>query len=175
MRMFDIPCFPNEVEDLMKAWSDYWGEVPAMTIVDDIEKLKGVKDYQSFGEMIVTLGNAAKSMNTVVFGIHHINRSGGSAAQRPKLRTMTYGGDYDASYVLGLWRPAAQTLRVSVLKNRTGEDDPNGTYYAELHVEATRAVIREKTWYEIYGGKEDEDSERDSTTVEVGTKGEENQ
>ena len=145
MKMTSTPVTPVEVGDTVSAWTEYWGEVPVMTIVDDISKMKGVRDYQDYDEAVIELGRVAKKRNAVIMGIQHVNRDGEDATKRPRLRAMKYTGEYEAAYVLGLWRPQPMVLRVSVLKNRTGEDDPNGNVYAALHADAPHVLIREQT------------------------------
>src|SRR4051812_20594528 len=59
-----------------------------------------------------------------------------------------YTGEYEAEVVLGVWRPVDNELRISILKNRNGEDDPAGQDYVSLYADPSRAIVRAKTYYE---------------------------
>lgn len=151
VRAIDRPVAATDVDPILKALADYWGRPPSLVIVDDVSKLKMDREYQAYDEAFLTLHRAARRHHTVVLALHHLHR-GDSMARRkqPKLSDGKYTGEYEAELVLGNWRPSPDELRISVLKNRFGEDDPEGGLYAKLYANPATVDIREQTYFETF-------------------------
>lgn len=160
MLVVDQPVAPTDLAEILEAHSMYWGEVPAMLVVDDIASLAmKSRDYEGFDSTILELRRVARRYQTTVVALHHVHR-GDSAARSHKLKMSDgkYSGEYVAETILGLWRPKPQEpeLRVSILKNRFGQDDPNGDLYARLYADPARCQIRDVDYFEgmrFNGGK----------------------
>lgn len=52
-------------------------------------------------------------------------------------------GEYEAPIVLGLWRPQHNQLKVGILKNRFGPDDPEGRSPVDLYADPSTCDIRD--------------------------------
>jgi hypothetical protein len=154
MRVTDRPVDPKQVGEIVAADREYWGIPPALVVIDDLKKLI-LKDYEKQGldAGLLELHRQAKKNGNVVLVLHHVVRKrsqdkgsgwGNDAQSRRRpvaLFDAQYTGEYEAEIVLGVWRPVDNELRISILKNRNGEDDPAGQDYVSLYADA-------KTYYE---------------------------
>lgn len=59
-------------------------------------------------------------------------------------------GEYEAEIVLGAWRPSEKEMKVAVLKNRFGADNPNGGLSVHLHADPSTVDIRDHE-YGVFG------------------------
>lgn len=152
MLVVDQPVAPSDLGEILEAHTMYWGEVPKMLVVDDIASLMmKSRDYEGFDSTILELRRVARKYQTTVVALHHVHR-GDSAARNHKIKMSDgkYSGEYVAETILGLWRPKPQEpeLRVSILKNRFGQDDPNGDLWARLYADPARCMIRDTEYME---------------------------
>lgn len=158
--MYDHPIKSSDVSDLVYAAEEYYGETPAVVVIDVLKNVVAEKSYEGYITAIEDLHRAARRHGTCIFVLHHVNRQGRNASGTKPVRLDDgqYGGEGDAEIVLGLWTPKWQedpinpgqwiplldpTLRVSVLKNRFGRKDPEGRdVYVDLRVDYDRMVIQ---------------------------------
>lgn len=151
LSVIERPVSAEQIDEIITAHTEYWGRVPPLVIVDDVSKMRMEKrDYEGFDTAILELHRVARRHGTVVLGLHHVHRGDSSSRQkRVTLKDGKYTGEYEAEIMLGLWRPLTQshrpTLRVSVLKNRSGQDDPTGETFVSLYADPARAEIRDFT------------------------------
>jgi hypothetical protein len=152
MRLLHEPVQAEEIGQIMEADAEFWGQVPALVVVDDVSKLK-MKDrsYQDFDGAMLELHRAAKKHQTVVLALHHLHRGDSSNRTKPiRLSDGKYTGEYEAEIVLGAWRPSEKEMRVAVLKNRFGVDNPNGGLSVQLHADPATVDIRDHE-YGVFG------------------------
>lgn len=148
----DRPVAPTDLGEILEAHAMYWGEVPPMVVIDDIASLAmSSRDYEGFDSTLLELRRVARKYQTCVLALHHVHR--GDSAQRThriKMADGKYTGEYVAETILGLWRPNPQLpeLRVSILKNRFGEDDPTGNLYVRLFADPSKCEIRDQSYFE---------------------------
>jgi predicted ATP-dependent serine protease len=150
VRFLNTPIAAEDVGDLIAADKEYWGETPGLVVIDDVSKLRmKERGYQDFDTAMLELHRTARKYNTVLLGLHHLHRGGSSARTQPiSLHDGKYTGEYEAEIVLGMWRPEHNVLRVGVLKNRFGADDPTGKLYAELYADPANVEIRDRDFYQ---------------------------
>lgn len=133
----------EEIADFMKAEIEFLGEAPAMVVVDVLTD--GLTDEENVGEVrrIVRRWKAAgRRFGFVTLILHHIKR--GTAANGTSKVTQQdglYGGEQDATHLLGLWRPGAETLTVATLKNRMGPANADGFMSVDLKADYPHARI----------------------------------
>jgi KaiC/GvpD/RAD55 family RecA-like ATPase len=145
LRVLDRSINPRELRELIECDAMYWGEPPALVVVDDVSKfLTGERGFDAYDEAFARMHSAAREFDTVVMALHHIRRNTGSAAKidfasNPiGMSDGRYGGEYEAEMVLGLWRPHPMVARVGVLKNRYGPSAPDGSLHVDLRVDPLR-------------------------------------
>lgn len=149
------PTSAIEVGEVIAADTEFWGKAPALVVVDDVSKLKMDRDYSSYDGAFLELHRAAKRHNTVVMAIHHLHRGDSSARTKPiRLTDGKYTGEYEAPIVLGLWRPQHNQLKVGILKNRFGPDDPEGLHPVDLYADPSICDIRDSYTPGIAVGRE---------------------
>lgn len=143
---YDQSVSVEDVDEMIQADKVWFGQTPVLVVVDDVRKLRKDADgeYEAFEHAFFELHQLARKHDTVVLALHHINRKReGHGVQPVNLDDLKYGGDFEAEIVLGLWRPVRDRLRIGVLKNRSGEDDPAGGLFVELKVDFEHAKIEE--------------------------------
>ena len=145
LRIHSDPVSVDEVDEIVTADTEYWGQAPGLVVIDDVSKLvMEERDYSGFDTAMLELHRIARRHKTVVLALHHLHRGDSSARTKPiKLSDGKYTGEYEAEIVLGLWRPAEHELKVGVLKNRFGNDDPTGGLVANLHCDPALVDIRD--------------------------------
>jgi hypothetical protein len=145
---YDQSVSAEDVDEMIQADQVWYGKTPSLVVVDDVRKLRKEADgeYEGFDHAFFDLHQLARKHDTVVVALHHINRKReGHGIYPVNLDDLKYGGDFEAEIVLGLWRPERSHLRIGILKNRSGEDDPAGGLYVDLDVDFEHAKITEKT------------------------------
>lgn len=145
----------NEVDEVVAAETEYWGEAPLLTIVDNLqnllEKEEGAAEYR---RILSRLHKVAKKHDTLVMALHHLRRrppkkrgedelEDDPGSQPVHLDDALYEGDKEAQYVLGLWRPQWNRMHVGVLKNRMGSASRTGAVHASLYCDVRRMEISE--------------------------------
>lgn len=151
----DTPVSAVQVDEIIRADTEYWGKAPELVVVDDVSKLKmEERGYSGFDEAMLELHRSARRHKTVVLAIHHLHRGGEEQkvrrSRRPRMHDGKFTGEYEAPIVLGVWRPVEDRVRISVLKNRFGPDDPDGEMYTELMADPTKCQFRVPTQIESY-------------------------
>lgn len=151
IRVIDRPVTASEVGEIIRAYREWWGRPPALVVLDDVSKLRmEQRDYQGFDASLVELHMVARAEDTVILGLHHLHRGQSSNREQPiRLSDGKYVGEYEAEVVYGLWRPNARRLRVSIVKNRFGDDDPSGRLYVELYADPARVSIRDLDYWDV--------------------------
>lgn len=122
LRFSDIGMGVDELDDLIEAETQWFGQCPVLMVVDNAGDLvEGEDDPAKFGKVFRALRDIALRREMVVLALHHIKR--GDAADgdvRPKMSDGIYGGERPSSSVLGLWLPGPGEMAVTILKHRHG-------------------------------------------------------
>lgn len=148
VRLLHEPIEAEAIGQVVEADAEYWGVTPSLVVVDDVSKLR-MKDrgYTDFDTAMLELHRMAKRLKTVVLALHHVHRGESSARIKPvRLSDGKYTGEYESEIVLGLWRPTEHEMKVGVLKNRFGPDNPNGGLSAKLYANPATVEIRDFDW-----------------------------
>lgn len=144
IRWSELPLTSDQIQDFLRAEVEFLGETPVLVVVDVLTDMLGGAE-ENVGEVrriVRELKKAAKKFRTTVVVLHHIKR--GKAANGTSTVTLQdglYGGEQDAQIVLGLWRPAEQTMTVATLKNRRGVANADGFLNADLRADLAHARV----------------------------------
>lgn len=144
----------REIDELVRAETEYWGEPPLVTVVDNLsnvlEKEEGAGEYR---RALAGLHKVGKQNDTMVMALHHLRRqppkkrvtenddNDDEGTKPVHLEDALYEGDKEAQFVLGLWRPQWNRMAVGVLKNRMGEAARNGALHTSLYADLKRMRI----------------------------------
>lgn len=123
-RMYDLSMSVKDLNDLVLAETEYWGQVPGLVVVDNVANMVGDMTYESFRSAFIGLQKVARLRSTVVVALHHVKRD--SSSGKLSLHSGSYAGEQESEVVLGLWRSSGEALQVGILKNRNGMADPGG-------------------------------------------------
>lgn len=148
VRAYDLNVNPRELLSLVRSETEYWGEPPALTVVDNVSNLLQDGNYEEYRKLFNELHRVARMGDTFILALHHVTRG----AQSGKPLTMTSGqfaGEQEAEMMLGLWAKDQESINVSVLKNRQGEADPSGQLHKTLRFERERMLVRDYTDEEL--------------------------
>ena len=137
----DYPLRVTDVDSLVTATEEYFGEYPKLIVVDNLKDVVTTEGYEGHREALRELHRVARKFHTTVLILHHINRQsrGGEGDRPPTLRDGQYAGEQDAEFVLGLWQDPEipSRLWVRVLKNRFGQKNTE----AGLEIDLERVQI----------------------------------
>lgn len=133
VRMYDLSISSNELYGLLEAETEYWGHSPALTVVDNIGNLVRDGSFEDYRRAFSDLHRVAREFDTFVLALHHVRRNTNRGPLRPTMASGQYTGEQEAEIVLGLFTEARDRLQVSILKNRSGQSDPNGEMHYPLH------------------------------------------
>lgn len=163
VRFVDRDMGPKVVEEVVAAETEYWGEPPIITIVDNagnlIEKEESAQEYQG---IFNALHRVAKNQQTFILALHHLRRKPAASKKDreeeqddPGIESVhsadiLYAGGRNANFVLGLSRPTPDRLRVNVLKNRMGLMSPSGKVNTHLIFDGARARVGDVSTVESY-------------------------
>lgn len=145
IRFVDHRVSAEQVDEVVTAHTEYWGETPTWVFVDNLKNIRRDRkkgEYEGYVQAIEELHQVARVHNCVVVVAHHVKR--GDRALRstvPHLDDGKYGSEDEAAFVLGLARPTRDVLRVGILKNREGDDSPDGSLYVDLPADFSRVRI----------------------------------
>lgn len=150
-RFVDRSMGARTIGEVVIAETEYWGEPPLLTVVDNVgdlvEKEESAAEY---GRIFRELHQVARENETCVMGLHHLRRKPPSVGQKDEddpmlkpvhLHDFLYAGGRAVQFALGLWRPHSDTMRVGVLKNRMGPASSSGRLFAELGFDPAHARL----------------------------------
>lgn len=143
IRWSDRHVSAEELIELLKAEVEYLGEAPVFVVVDVMtDMLAAEENVGEIRRIVRQLKAVARRYRTTVLALHHVKR--GKAATGTSTVTLQdglYGGEQDAQFVLGMWCPGEQTLRIAVLKNRRGPKHPEGLLAYDFRVDYPHARV----------------------------------
>lgn len=134
-----------QVDERIVALTEYWGETPQLVVLDTISDIRrGGDDYSAWRGLWLDLRAMSRHYDTTIMFAHHLkgNSSGRDGDRAPQLSDGKYGSHEFCEIVLGLHKPRATELVVSVLKNRggrTGVQFPLVADYSRLELEEKTA------------------------------------
>lgn len=165
-RFCDIAQTAREVDELVAAETEYWGDAPLLVIVDNLgnllEKDEGAAEYRRVLRELHM--RVAKKHDTLVVALHHLRKLPPKQSRKDeddedleqgtkpvKLSDALYESDKEAQYVLGLWRPEPKRMAVGVLKNRMGPASRTGRLHTTLdadlaHMRIESPVVPYEHW-----------------------------
>ena len=148
VRAYDFSVDAQEIAEIVEADGEFWGETPALTIVDNVSNLVSDGDYQEYRRLFVDLHRVARKTNTCVLALHHVTRKA-KPGEPLQLNSGQFAGEQEAELVLGLWTGLTEDqkgrLNISVLKNRQGQADASGQMYVPLVFDQSTMTIRDET------------------------------
>jgi len=145
-RIFDISLRTKDINDLLIAEEEYWGEPPPLVIVDNISNIVAETSYEAYRNVFIELQKVARMRDTFIIACHHIRRGSSTAkSQRLSLHSGQYAGEQEAEMVLGLWR-SDRGIEVGVLKNRNGIADPDGGLSFPVVLNGETMRVTERKW-----------------------------
>lgn len=133
----------------MDAFAELYGEYPHFTIVDNVTNVQnGTADnaenpfggLESFMEYLNTM---ARDTQSCVIGLHHTLGQYNDGQRPIPLSGIKGQIGRVPPQVLTLFRPTADQLGISVVKNRGGRADASGSRYAMLEFEGSTMTIRD--------------------------------
>jgi len=169
LRFCDSTYSLKQIDHLVVAETEFWGQPPVLTIVDNVADLLEEEESASeYHRVFGGLRKIAKERRTLVVALHHLRRKPPRFGQqevdqgaKPVMKTdILYGGDREVQYLLGLWRPRNDQLRVSVLKNRMGMADPSSNINVTLRADYSRATLTEDPMSSYLGAIHVDDDRR---------------
>lgn len=134
----------EQVEERIVALTELWGETPQLVVLDTISDVRrGGDDYSAWRGLWLDLRAMSRHYDTTIMFAHHLkgNSQGRDGDRAPSLSDGKYGSHEFCEIVLGLHKPRATELVVSVLKNRggrTGVTFPLEADYSRLELEEAR-------------------------------------
>jgi hypothetical protein len=167
LRFCDGAHTVRDIDELVAAEGEYWGESPYMVVVDNVADLQEREEGAAeIRRILAGLKKVSKDHDTLVMALHHIRKKPPkSAKQREEegdeedegtkpvhLSDALYEGDKHAQYVLGLWRPSWNRLTVGVLKNRMGPANRSGTLHTSLEADLRTMQFRAAGATSLLGG-----------------------
>lgn len=142
----------EQIKTTMDSFLEVYEDYPALVVIDNITNVRagGLNDEDPFAgleSMMDLLHEMARDTGACVIGLHHVTGEynngdsviplGGVKGQIARVPEM----------VLTLHRAkalyGADTLNVSIVKNRSGRMDPSGHYYAELEFTGDTMQIKD--------------------------------
>jgi hypothetical protein len=145
VRMYDVNVNARETLQLVNAETEFWGEPPVITVIDNVSNLVREGGYEEYRNLFVSLHRVARMGNTFVLALHHVTRGHVGRHVPLTLASGQYSGEQEAELVLGLWSKHPDYMNVSVLKNRLGQADASGRLYSSLRFDRPLMSIRDMT------------------------------
>lgn len=141
----------DTIKNGLDAYLEVFGEYPELVVIDNITNvITGVaaNDEDPFGGLEVLmdyLHEVARETGAAVVGLHHVKGDYNDGDKPIPLGGIKGQIGRVPELVLSLHRVAStyggDSLRVSVIKNRSGKADPSGRTYAELKFEGRTMTI----------------------------------
>lgn len=129
------------IDERINALTEFWGETPQLVVLDTISDVRrGGDDYSAWRNLWLDLRSMARAYDLTIMFAHHVkgNSVSRDGDRPPALSDGKYGSHEFCEIVLGLHKPKATTMTVSVLKNRGGRRGiafPMEIDYSRLDIE----------------------------------------
>lgn len=134
----------KEIHNIIMAEQEYWGEAPALVIVDNIRNVVKGHDYESFADAFKGLHHVAMLDNVCLVVLHHVTRANGDMYKPLPIYAGQFSGEQDSMVMLGMWRSGpTDGVNISVLKQREGPFDPSGNMYSHLNFDHSSYLLSE--------------------------------
>lgn len=156
VRFCDSSMRVEQVGELVAAETEYWGEPPKLVVVDNLMNLVEGESAAEYRRVVDELLRMAKAHHTLVVALHHLRKKPAKSVKdedddddegtRPvRLHDSLYPVDQEAKYVIGLWRPVPEDLKVAILKNRMGLASANANVRYGLVADMGKATITDRS------------------------------
>jgi len=121
MRWCDLNLSTGALNELVQAEAIYFGQTPALVIVDVLAELvQGEESVEGVSAVVSDLKTIAREQHCCVVALHHLRDGIAGAGNSPvSLQDFRYEKGRYAEIMFGLWR-AGNDLAMRVLKNRSG-------------------------------------------------------
>jgi hypothetical protein len=132
---------PVDMEELLEAYCELYGEYPAIIVVDNITNVRSEmsEDGDPFSGLEGLMGylhGMARGTGACVIGLHHVTGDYNNGDRPIPLNGVKGQIARVPEMVLTMFRKPlddeSSILCVSIVKNRGGKQDPTGQTYAEL-------------------------------------------
>lgn len=144
VRFTDVIRSVDELDELISAEIEYWGEAPLVILDDARSVMPGEDSASGYKALFKGLHQLAQDHNCVIFTLHHITRGEASDGDvAPTMSSGLYASEHDVQISLGLWRPNPAQIAVSVLKQRMGPANSKGTVAMVLNTDLEHARLTE--------------------------------
>ncbi len=151
---YDASPTLGTISNTMDAFQELYGEYPHFTVIDNVTNVQnGTKDNDDnpFGGLetfMEYLNTMARDTTTCVIGLHHTLGAYNDGVRPIPLSGVKGQITRVPPQVLTLFRPQADQLGVSVVKNRGGRADASGNRYAVLDFEGSSMTIQDPDYSE---------------------------
>jgi hypothetical protein len=145
LRFSDVSLDPSELAGLIAAERLWFGDNPAMVVLDNAGDMLHSDDISEWSRLFNTLRDQALRSGTTFLALHHVKRGEAATGKvAPKMADGVYGGERPSQIILGLWRPFEDEMNIAVLKNRMGPASPSGSLFVSLGADMARSCLYEK-------------------------------
>ncbi|MET8684826.1 AAA family ATPase [Streptomyces sp. NPDC004732] len=146
---YDAAPSIDDVERVVAAWYELYGEDAHMIVLDNITNIRGgtaANDEDPFGglEALMDWANdMARTTGAHVAGLHHTTGPHNDGNSPIPMSGVKGQITRVPALVLTLHKPDENTLAVSTVKNRAGRSDPSGGTFVELEFEGSTMQFRD--------------------------------
>ncbi len=122
IRWCDLSLSTGALSELVQAEAIYFGQTPALVIVDVLgELVPGELTVEGVSAVVKDLKVIAREQHSCVLALHHLRDGFANTGNSPvELRDFQYEKGKYAEVMFGLWRGSQGELAMRVLKNRSG-------------------------------------------------------
>lgn len=150
---FGQPITWEDIQANLDLWVEARNEYPAVIVIDNLMDVEGAEtDYHVQSQLMQDLTALSRDTGSTVIVLHHASDKGASMVGAPPARSEIKNGlgeKPQATLTVALARDLGVELRVAVVKQRNGRDDPAAKSYVRFKAqpELTRYGPGPHEWY----------------------------
>lgn len=139
-------CYdPNPSRDTIQgeidAWVEAWDEYPRLLVVDNLMDVVGAGDteFAAYKDVLLGLKTIARETEAAIIVLHHMSESGTDPhTPAPRKAVMGKANQTPENVLSIALAEDPNEFRVSVVKHRSGPQDPTGKKFERLRVEPAK-------------------------------------
>lgn len=134
-------CFnPNpdfgDIQGEVDAWVEAWDEYPRIIVIDnllDVVPSAGDNEFSGYKSILLDAKTLARTTGAAVIVLHHVSEEGTDSRLPAPKKKLLGKVSQTPENILSIAKEG-NLFRVSVVKHRTGPDDPTGVEHITLRV-----------------------------------------
>ncbi len=144
---FDPSPTLDDVDLMVKAYGEKYGEWPQLIIIDNLMNVSALHDNEWTGmrDIMKACHHIARETDSAIFILHHTSEAEGEPNRPPSRRAIQGKVSQLPEMILTVaMEPEYSEFRIACVKNRFAKHSARGDQWVSLRVDASRMTLKEE-------------------------------